>query len=337
MLNLSVVGLGYWGPNYLRVFKELDMVALKICCDLDKNNLKKINELYPDIELTSNYLEVVRDSNVDAVVITTPLSAHYKIAVACLNSGKHILIEKPFVSDSREAIELIELAEQKNLILAVGHIFEHNQGVIKLKEIIKSEIGEIYYLYSERSGLGPIRKQANVLWDLATHDIYIDICLLERLPDTVFCKGMHYIQDGVEDIIFLSMQFYNNIIFNVYASWIAPEKTRKITAVGSNCMVVYDDVSKSEKIKIYDRKLDKTLIDSTPAYHDHQMVVRMGNVRIPKVVQSEPLKNLVLDFIDSIINKRKPLVDGHSGLGVVKVLEAAERSLNHKYGVVRVK
>ena len=330
MINVAIVGLGYWGPNYLRIFNELKESTIEYCCDLDQANLDKIKDLFPDVKTTNDYKEVAESSNVDAVIITTPLNTHFKLAEDFLRNGKHVLIEKPFTSTSEEAIKLIEIAEKKDITLMVGHVYVYNPSVQKIKEVISDKLGKLYYVRAERLGLGPIRKHANALWDLCTHDISIATYLFDSIPENVSTQGGSFIQEGVEDIVFLTLNFPNNVLYNIYASWIAPEKIRKTTVVGSDAMVVFDDVNKSEMIKVYDRKINTELLNSTPEYSDHQSIVNIGDIHIPMVEQSEPLKKQAKHFLDCISNNKKPITDGYEGLKVIKILEAAERSMKNK-------
>lgn len=330
MINVGIIGLGYWGPNYVRIVNELEQVKLESCCDLDKGNLKKFTNLYPFVKTTSNYKELISDERIDAVIITTPPHTHYQIAKDCLEKDKHVLVEKPLANNSNDAKDLVKISEQKGKILMVGHVYKYNPGIRKLKELISSgDLGDIFYITSERMGLGPIRKHGNALWDLATHDISIATYLLDSMPNSVNARGECYIQNGIEDLVFLTLNFPNKIICNIIASWFSPEKIRRTNVVGSEKMAVFDDVNKSEMIKIYERKIDKELLDATPEYSDHQLIVRFGNVLIPRIEQSEPLKNMVTDFCKCISENKKPLCDGLDGLNVVKILEAANKSLKN--------
>lgn len=330
MINVSIIGLGYWGPNYLRIFNKLKKSKIRCCCDLDERNLNKIKGLYSVVKTTKDYRKVAEDSNTDAVVIITPLNTHYEIAKYCLEKGKHVLIEKPFTSTFKQGKELMKIAENNDLILMVGHVYKYHPGIRRLKEIMKEKLGVIYYISAVRVGLGPIRKHANVLWDLATHDISIATYLLDSLPIEVIASGESHIQKDIEDVIFLTLTFPKDVLYNIHASWIAPEKIRKTTVVGSNGMAVLDDVNKAEMLKIYERKVDKRLLDSTPEYSDHQSIVRFGNIYIPNIEQSEPLENQAFHFLDCILKKKRPFTDAQDGVNVVKILEAAEKSLKIK-------
>jgi len=328
MVNIGIIGCGYWGPNYIRIISELSGCHLLSCCDLDSSNLSKIKKSYSHVHLCNNYKDLAGDSRIDAVIITTPHNTHFDIAKLCLKNGKHVLIEKPFTSNYRQAEKLVNMADNRKLVLMVGHVYRYNPAVIKLKEIIDSgKLGNIYYITAERFGLGPVRKYANALWDLTIHDISTAIYLLGGMPNDVFAIGEYYIQDNIKDLVFLSMRFPSRIIYNAYSTWIAPEKIRKTTIVGSKGMAVLDDVNKQEPLKIYERAINKALLDSTPEYTDHQLVVNIGDTYIPKITQSEPLKNQVEHFLGSISKGKTPLTCGRDGLRVVSILEAAEKSL----------
>jgi predicted dehydrogenase len=331
MTNIAIIGCGYWGPNYVRIFNELEGGEVKYCCDLEENNLLKVKKLYHNLALIKDYKVIAKDDSVDAVIITTPLKTHYEIAKLFLERDKHVLVEKPFTSDSKQAEELGKIAQKNHLVLMVGHVYEYNPAVQKLREMIhKKELGSLYYCSAERVGLGPIRKQANALWDLATHDISIALYLLGEYPQKVTAVGEYYLQENIKDLVFINLTFPSRVIYNIYASWIAPEKIRKTTVVGSKGMAVFNDVDKSESLKIYERKFDKNLLDSTPEYSDHQLIVSIGDIHIPKIEQTEPLKSQARHFLQCILDKKKPLSDAEDGLRVVKVLEAAERSLKSK-------
>lgn len=332
-INVSIIGLGYWGPNYLRIFNKLKKGKIRYCCDLDKTNLNKLKDLYSITKITTDYKEVAEDSITDAVVISTPLNMHYEIAKYCLERGKHVLIEKPFVPTFRQGKELMKIAEKNDLIIMVGHVYKYHPGIKRLKEIMKEKLGTIYYISAVRVGLGPIRKHASVLWDLTIHDISIATYLLDSLPIEIIATGESHIQKKIEDVIFLTLSFPNHILYNIHASWIAPEKIRKITVVGSEGMAVFDDVNKTEMLKVYERKVDKRLLDSTPEYSDHQSIVRFGDIYIPSIDQSEPLENQALHYLECILKNKRPLTDAHDGLNIVKLLEAAEKSLKIKRGV----
>lgn len=327
-MNIALIGCGYWGPNYIRVFNGLPQCRVSHCCDLDEGKLDKIKKLYPDIKAVKDYKALAVEDAIDAVVIATPLKTHYKIASHFLENGKHLLVEKPLTLTSSEAKDLIKLAKQKKSVLMVGHVYEYNPGILALKKIMEEgKLGTVYYIKAERMGLGPIRKHANALWDLATHDISIALYLLGKLPLKVFAQGGRYIQENIEDFVDLSLQFPDNVFCSIYASWLAPEKIRKLIVVGSKAMAVFDDVNKSEMLKIYEREIDKSLLDSTPAYNDHQNIVNAGKIYTVDVKQTEPMKNQAQEFIRCMSEGKQPRTDGRDGLNVVNILENAQKFL----------
>lgn len=333
MIKIGIIGCGYWGPNYIRIFQELKKCQIISCCDIDKSNLDKIKSLKGalNFKLLSSYAKLAKDSNIDAVSIATPLNSHYKIAKACLENGKHVLVEKPFTSNSKEAEELIKIAQENKLILMVGHVYKYNPGVSKLKEIIKDGIlGDVYYVTAERAGLGPIRKHVSALWDLATHDISVIIHILDEFPTQVMAVGEYYLQQGIKDLVFLSLKFDSRVVCNISASWLAPEKIRKTIVVGSKGMAIFDDVNKMNTLRIYENNIDKTLLNSTPYYIDHQHIIKTGKVYSPRIKHEEPLKIQMKDFLECIMKDKKPISDSKDGLMVVKILEAAEKSLKNK-------
>ena len=327
-INIALIGCGYWGPNYIRVFNELPRCRISHCCDLANDKLAKIKKIYQEMKIFKDYKIIADEDSIQAVVIATPLHTHYRIAKYFLERNKHILVEKPLTLTSGEARDLIKISKSKKLILMVGHVYEYNPGIMALKRIIdKGKLGRVYYIKSERMGLGPIRKHANALWDLATHDISVVLYLLEELPLKIFAQGGRYIQDNIEDFVDLTLKFKDGVFCSVYASWLAPEKIRKLTVVGSKAMAVFDDVNKAEMLKIYEREIDKSMLDSTPEYNDHQHIVKAGNVYLADVKQSEPMKNQAKEFIDCILKNRQPRTGGYDGLNVVRILESAQRFL----------
>ena len=328
MINIILVGFGYWGPNYLRVLRELGKCNIRYCCDLDGSKLENIKKIYPDIMIARDYKAVLKGHKIDAAVVVTPLNTHYKIVKFFLEHKKHVLVEKPFTSTSEEAKELINIAKKNRLVLMVGHVYKHNPGITALRDIIKKgKLGKIYYLKAERMGLGPVRRQTSALWDLATHEIYIALYLLGKMPLSVYAHGGSYIQKYIEDFVDLSFIFPDNISCTICASWFAPEKIRRVTVVGSKGMAVFDDVNKTEMLKIYEREINEAPLYSTSEYANHQNIVNIGDILIPKIKQSEPLRNQVECFLECIGNNTQPINDGMDGLNVVRILEAAQKSL----------
>lgn len=331
MVKIGIIGCGQWGRNHLRVFHELPNVEVKACSDLVQNNLENIKKTYKTVETTNDYKKILEDKEIDAVVVATPSTTHYTVAKDCLLHDKNVLVEKPIAMSSDECKELIELSKKMEKILMVGHTFEYNWSVIKLNELLtEKKIGDVYYLHSSRTNLGPIRGDVNVLWDLAPHDISIFLYLLKSDPIRVEAVGEDYIQDGVEDVVFLTLHFPNNIIGHVHVSWLAPYKVRTVTVVGTKGMIVFDDVNKDEPVKIFERGVEKINTDKQySTFGEFQLLVRNGDVTIPKIPFSEPLKNECAHFIECIEKNENPRSDGYSGLRVVKVLEAAQKSLKN--------
>jgi len=334
-LNLAVVGLGYWGPNYVRVLSEIERVTLKYCCDLDESKFDKLRRFLSNVKTTTDYKEILEDEEVDAVVITTPPNTHYRIIKDCLKHQKHVLVEKPMTDNLENAKEVVNLANKVGKVLMVGHIYLYNPGILKLKNMLETgEMGRVFYGIALRLGLGPIRKFASALWDLAIHDIYISMYLFKSKPISVLCVGESYLQDDIEDYVNLTLKYPNKINFSIYASWFCPEKARKITLVGSEKMVTFDDTNKTEMIKIFEKSLNLALLNSTPKYVDHQMIVRQGDTKIPYIEQSEPLRNQIEHFIECIKTGKTPRSCREQGLTVIEVLEAAEKSLKSGEGIV---
>jgi predicted dehydrogenase len=320
-LNLGLIGLGYWGPNYVRTLGGISGCTITWCSDLDESNFGFLSNM--NIKTTNDYKEMLDDQTLDAVIVSTPTSTHYDIVRDVLESGKHVLVEKPITTSHKEAEELVGLAKEKGLVLMVGHTFLFNAGIRKVKELIDSDaIGGIVYMHSQRTGLGPIRNDVNVLWDLAPHDISIFLHIL-GMPKRVIAKGRSFIKNNREDVVFLMMEFENGVIANAHVSWTDPYKIRSLTVVGSKKMVVFDDVS-NEHVKVFDKGINYEAGDS---YGEFKDIVRDGDVTIPKIGSKAPLRAECEHFMDCIKNSKQPLSGGTDGMNVVKVLEAATKSL----------
>ena len=335
MVNIGIIGCGYWGPNLVRDFSEMDGVRIIMCADLSEEKLAPIKRRLPYIKTTTQSADVINDSSIDAVIIATPASTHYKIAKDALLAGKHVLVEKPLTFVPEEGEELIRLAERAKKVLMVGHTFEFNPAVEKIKECIKKkEIGDVYYLTSRRLNLGKIREDINAMWNLAPHDISIFIYVLEKFPIEVRAWGASFLKDGIEDFVTMTLTFPGNIIASAQVSWLDPLRVRDMVVVGSKKMIVYDDVDNEGKIRIYDKGADK--LASPQAFGEFQIKLRAGDILIPKLPMFEPLKKECEHFIDCIVNKRTPMTDGRNGLRVVKVLAAAQESLKNGGKAVKI-
>lgn len=335
-VRVGVIGCGYWGPNLIRNFNELQTANLVAVADLREDRLSIIHNSYPHVAITRDY-KALFSMDLDAVVIATPPSTHFTLAEECLLQGLDILVEKPMTLNSQHAQALIDLAEAKNKILMVGHTFEYSPPVRKLKEIIDSgELGSIYYIDSVRVNMGLFQKDLDVLWDLAPHDISILTYLINSEPISVSAHGMSCVLDGVYDLAYMNLVFPDNIMAHVHVSWLDPCKIRRTTIVGSKKMVVYDDVD-NEKIKIYDKGIDPPPYPNTGTFEEFQLSYRNGNIVIPNIRYTEPLKLECEHFIDSILNRSIPCSNGQDGLRVVRILEAAQKSLKNGHQLEKVR
>jgi predicted dehydrogenase len=329
MINIGVVGCGYWGPNHIRNFDELPEANLTTVCDLDENRLQKLQTKYPYLETTQDFTALLQNS-VDAIVIATPVNTHYQLAKEALLYDKHVLIEKPITASSQEALELIELAEKHNLVLMVGHTYEYHPAVDFLKEKVSSgELGDIYSIDAERLNLGLFRPDVNVLWDLAPHDIGIMLSILNgQQPVAVSARGGYHVDSDTCDVAYLEILFSNGTTGHIHVSWLHPRKIRQITIVGSKKMAVYDDISESEKIHIYDKGL-AVPPNGNGKYNSWPPSYRYGDVVIPFISNAEPLKVECNHFINCINEGNRPRSDGLMGFKVTSILEASDRSLSN--------
>lgn len=325
MINIACIGNGNWGRNLVRTFDSLEAANLCYCCDKDEKKLKLMKTLYPNIKTSTEVFEILSDKNVEAVVIASSSSTHYPIAKEALLSGKHVYVEKPISLNARHAQELIDIAKDKNKKLMVGHLMEYHPGVKKLRELIDSgDLGEIYYIYSQRVNLGVVRTDENALWSFGPHDISIILYLLRQTPVDISARGACYLQRDIQDVVFVDLRFKGGIMAQIQLSWLDPHKMRKTTIVGSKKMVVLDDMETSEKVKIYDKGVQaKRNYESYGEY----LTLRFGDILIPKIDMAEPLKLECQHFLDCIKNDLAPQTDGENGLRVVRVLEAAQKSM----------
>lgn len=333
-IRVGVVGCGYWGPNLIRNLIEIPTSSMIAVADLRPERLNYIHNIYPQVLTTTNYTDLFA-MDLDAVIVATPPASHYRFAKEFLHEGLHVFVEKPMTTRSQDAEEICALAQAQNRILMVGHTFEYNPAVQMLKQIIDSgEIGRVYYIDSMRVNLGLFQKDLNVLWDLAPHDISILRYLLGCQPISVIAQGMSCVFPGIHDLVYMNMLFPNGVYAHVHVSWLDPCKVRRITVVGSQKMVVYDDVETNEKIKVYDKGVEIPPYTST--YGDFQCSYRSGDIVIPNIRFVEPLKLECQHFIECIQNHQRPRTCGEEGLDVVRILEAAQRSLTNGSHLVAI-
>jgi predicted dehydrogenase len=325
-LIVGVVGCGYWGPNLVRNFKGLPNCNLKAMCDVSEARLKHLRSLYSDVEGVTNFEHLLNGVGIDAVAVATPVKDHYALAKASLLAGKHTLIEKPMASSSAQCEELIEIAERNGLVLMVGHTFLYSASVRKIVEVVQAgDIGEIRYISSRRLNLGLYQNDINVAWDLAPHDISIILHVLGEFPLVVNCQGNAHLTPGIEDVTNIFLAFSHKRFASIQSSWLEPRKIREMTIVGTRRMIVYDDLETNEKIRIYDVRVERpphydTFADFHYSYH-------YGDSYIPYIKQEEPLRTECQHFLDCIEKGTTPLTGGREGLELVRVLEAASKSL----------
>jgi len=333
MHKVGVIGCGYWGPNLIRNFVQMSRTDVKLVADLDDTRLKHMKEIYPSLETTKDFKDILDDPEIDIVAVATPVHTHFKLASDALACKKHVFVEKPIASSVAEADGLIDLSEKNARKLMVGHTFLYTAAVRKMKEIIESgELGEIFYINSQRLNLGLFQQDINVVWDLAPHDISIVLFLLGEKPQSVSVVGAPHINNAIQDVAILTMQFAENRLAFIQTSWLDPDKIRKMTVVGSKKMMVYDDVEPTEKIRIYDKGVEVPKHYDT--YDEFHYSYKYGDILIPKIEGSEPLRTELSHFIDCIEKDEKPLSDGYNGLEVVRILEASQKSLDA--GSIRV-
>lgn len=327
--RIGVIGCGQWGPNQIRTFffhPHADVVRV---CDTDSRRLDAIKGLYRSVETTVRHEDITRAADIHAVVITSPVSTHFAIAKDALLHGKDVLCEKPLTHTSAEARELLKIAQDKKLILMVGHVFLFNPGIVKLKEVLDSrELGQIYYLHAQRTNLGPVRKDVNAVFDLASHDIAIFNFLLGAKPKVVSATGKGYLQPQVEDVAFVSLEYPGNVMAHIHVSWLDPKKTRQITVVGSKKMATWDDLAATGPVEIFSKRIERELFYKD--FGEFHLLAKDGEVLIPAVKAEEPLKRQADHFMNAIVHRTQPIADGKNGLEVVETLEAIQTLLDAK-------
>ena len=332
-MKIGIIGLGYWGPNIVRNFFSNKNVVSIVCCDVNPKRLDAIKQKFPTVETVSDYRAILKNPSVVAVAIVTPVSTHFKLAKEALEAGKHVLIEKPMTDSVATADILINLARQKNLTLMVDHTFIYTGAVKKIKALVEhGELGDILYFDSVRVNLGLFQHDVNVIWDLAPHDISIMDYVIQQRPVSVSAVGVnHY--NSVEDMAYLTVNFENNLMAHFHVNWLSPVKVRRILIGGSKQMIVYDDMEPSEKVKIYDKGI---VSPSEEMMREVLVQYRIGDMHAPNLDQTEALNLMCADFLESIINDKKPESDGATGHNVVRILEASQRSLENNNAVIRL-
>lgn len=338
MIGIGVVGYGYWGPNLVRNLYEIPDATLRWVADLQTQRLTSVQSRYPTVQITDDYQRLLDDPLVDAIVIATPVATHFPLALQALRAGKHVFVEKPIAANSQDAERLVEEAERRGLVLAVDHTFIHTGAVRKMRELIGTSLGELYYYDSVRINLGLFQHDVNVIWDLAVHDVAMMDYLLPERPVAVSATAMAHVPGEPENIAYLTLHFPNRLIAHVHVNWLAPVKVRRTLVGGSEKMIVYDDLEPSEKIKLYDKGITLTGPASRHREKVRQMLVgyRTGDMTAPRLDTTEALARELNEFVACIADGTVPIADGRAGLRVVRVLEAATKSLTRRGEIIEL-
>src|SRR4029077_6292022 len=333
LVRVGVIGYGYWGPNVVRNLQSLENCQLVTICDKNSDSLLRAKRLYPGVELTTDFSELLTSAQIDAVAVVTPVWTHFDLAKAALENGKHIFVEKPFTCSTLQAEELIELADRKKLRIMVDHTFLFTGAVRKIRQLVdEGALGDLYYYDSLRVNLGLFQHDVNVIWDLAPHDLSIMDHVIQAKPEAVVATGERHL-NGVEDVAFITVYFPKHIIAHVNVNWLSPVKVRTTLLGGEKKMLVWNDLEADEKLRVYDRGVQMT---SGEAVYQQLVSYRTGDMWSTAIEQIEALNVEASYFIDCIRNDKRPFNDGEAGLRVVRMLEAADESLKHKGQVVKM-
>lgn len=329
MINIGVIGFGYWGPNLVRNFSQASGAKVVAICDANENRRANAAALYPAVRMTDNVQDIFEDPSIDAVVVATPVSTHYELGMKAMRAGKHVMVEKPLALTAAHALEMVELAEREKKVLMVGHTFIYTSAVMKMKELIDAgELGELYYFDSVRINLGLFQSDVNVLWDLAVHDLSIMDYLIDQKPQAVAATGIANIAGQHECLAYLTCFFPNEMIAHFHVNWIAPVKIRQTLIGGSDKMILYDDIEMSEKVKVYDKGV--TLNSGPEGAYQLHVGYRAGDMWAPHLNNIEALRVETQHFVDCIRDGSRPRSDGRAGLRLVRMLEAASTSMKQR-------
>jgi predicted dehydrogenase len=328
-LGIAVIGCGYWGMNYVRIFNELVESRVVAVCDQSAERLKEVSRRFPGAYLTTQVDDAASQPGVDAVVVCTEATTHFNVTRRLLQAGRHILVEKPLTTTTAEADKLIELAESHSAILMVGHTFVFNSGVRKVKEYVQNGGGRVYYLYARRTNLGPIRRDVNALWDLAPHDIAIFNYLLDSTPQWVSAVGGKVLRNCRDDVGFISLGYPENVLAHVHVSWADPDKAREVVVVKSDKRIVFNDLNGIEQVRVFEKGV--STVEQEPLnYGEFRFEIRDGDIISPRIEPVEPLKHQCRHFLDCVRTGKRPISSGVEGRDVVSVLEAVNRSIECK-------
>ncbi len=334
MFKIGIIGYGYWGPNIVRNFGGIEEVNVVSLSDINPEALKQACKTYPYLKTSTDYRDVTASAEIDAVAIATPVFTHFELTKNALENGKHVFVEKPFTSSVREAEELIELADKKNLKIMVDHTFLFTGAVRKIKELIDDNLlGDIYYYDSTRVNLGLFQHDINVIWDLAPHDFSIMDYVIKDKPAAIVVNGVDHFGRGLEDIAYATVYFDNNMIAHFNVNWLSPVKIRTTLIGGEKKMLVWNDLEADEKIKLYDKGVK---IETREGVYSLLVNYRSGDMQAPKLDRTEALKLETEYFIECILNNKTPINDGHAGLRVVKMLEASDMSFKDRGKLIKL-
>jgi predicted dehydrogenase len=329
MIGIGVIGYGYWGPNLVRNFSQVNGARVVAVCDQRAQRRAQVEQIYPSIKTYADVGEMLSNPAIDAVAVATPVSSHFPLALQAIEAGKHVFVEKPFTATAVEAERLLEEAERRRLTVMVDHTFIYTSAVRKIKELLDNgSLGQLYYYDSVRVNLGLFQHDVNVLWDLAVHDLSIMDYLIDASPTMIAATGMSHVPGRPENMAYLTCFFNNNLIAHFHVNWMAPVKVRQTLIGGSEKMIVYDDIEMSEKIKVYDKGIIVSQADD--AVYQRHVGYRTGDMWAPRLDNIEALKIEVEHFIECLEAGRQPLSSGHAGLRVVRILEAATRSMQNR-------
>jgi predicted dehydrogenase len=326
-IRIGIIGCGYWGPNLVRNFLELEDCRVRAVAETDERRLEHLASRFRGVRLTRDHRELLADDEIDAVVVATNLAAHYTVAREALAAGKHVLIEKPMTDDPLQAQELVRAAEAAGLVCMTGHTFLFNQAILDVRRrLAGGELGKVLYLHTQRTNLGPVRSDTNVVWDLAAHDVSVFLFLLGETPVGVTAHGGAYLRADRVDVAFVSLRFAGGAIGNIHVSWLDPCKVRKLTVIGDRKMLLFNDLESMEPIRIFDKGVEQRTDYET--FGEFHYVLRDGDILIPKIARTEPLKSECSAFLEAVRSGRPPVSDGRFGLEVVRVLAAIQDSLD---------
>jgi predicted dehydrogenase len=332
-IGVVLVGAGYWGINYVRVFNELPHAHVAVVCDARESRLAEISKRFPKVRTSTSLSEALAMDGVDAAVVCTGATTHYALVKQCLEAGKHVMVEKPMTTSTPDGSELRALAAAKGLTLMVGHTFLYNEGVRRVKQLLNNQ-GKVYYLYARRTNLGPIRTDVNALWDLAPHDVSIFNHWLNSRPMWVSAVGLRALKNNQEDVGFVTLGYPDNIVAHIHVSWADPNKVRELVVVSSNRRIVFDDLNSLEPVRVFEKGV--SVGEEINSFGEHQLSMRDGDIISPRVEVREPLRTECAHYIDCVLNGTAPLTDATTGLDVVSVMEAIDQSIDRNGAPVTV-